>query len=136
MLREARRLRDRGRVVIDTSRVSAAQVIGDRNQLGRAVQNLLDNAERHAVTTVTVTLDESDGIARLTVTDDGSGIEPAQRERVFERFTRLDDARTRDAGGTGLGLAITRDIVERHGGTIRLADGPTTRFVLEVPARP
>ena len=59
VLREARRLRDRGRVVIDTSRVSAAQVIGDRNQLGRAVQNLLDNAERHAVTTVTVTLDET-----------------------------------------------------------------------------
>jgi signal transduction histidine kinase len=136
VLREARRLRDRGRVVIDTSRVSAAQVIGDRNQLGRAVQNLLDNAERHAATTVTVTLDESDGIARMTVTDDGSGIDPAQRERVFERFTRLDDARTRDSGGSGLGLAITRDIVERHGGTIRLDDGPTTRFVLEVPARP
>lgn len=136
VLREARRLRDRGRVVIDSSRVSAAQVLGDRNQLGRAVQNLLENAERHAATTVTVTLHESDGVARLTVTDDGPGIEPAQRERVFERFTRLDDARARDAGGSGLGLAITRDIVERHGGWIRLDDGPTTRFVLAVPARP
>jgi signal transduction histidine kinase len=134
VLREARRLRDRGRVVIDTSRVSAAQVTGDRNQLGRAVRNLLDNAERHAVTTVTVTLDESDGNARLTVTDDGSGIEPTQRARVFERFTRLDDARTRDSGGSGLGLAITRDIVERHGGTVGLAEGLTTRFVLEIPA--
>jgi signal transduction histidine kinase len=123
-------------VVIDTSQVSAAQVTGDRNQLSRAVQNLLDNAERHATTTVTVTLDEIDGTARLTVTDDGAGIEPAQRERVFERFTRLDDARTRDSGGSGLGLAITRDIVERHGGTIHLADSVATRFVLELPVRP
>jgi signal transduction histidine kinase len=136
VLREARRLRARGRVVIDTTRVSAAQVNGDRHQLGRAVQNLLDNAERHAVTLVTVTLDEIDGTARLTVGDDGAGIEPAQRERVFERFTRLDDARTRDAGGSGLGLAITRDIVQRHGGTIGLADGIATQFVVELPARP
>jgi signal transduction histidine kinase len=111
-------------------------VTGDRSQLSRAVQNLLDNAERHAATSVTVALDEIDGTTRLTVTDDGAGIEPAQRERVFERFTRLDDARTRDSGGSGLGLAITRDIVQRHGGTIHLADGPTTRFVLELPARP
>ena len=62
--------------------------------------------------------------ARLTVSDDGAGIEPASGERVFERFTRLDDARTRDSGGSGLGLAITRDIVHRHGGTIHLADSP------------
>ena len=61
------------------ARVSAAQVIGDRNQLGRAVRNLLDNAERHAATTVTVTLDEIDGIARLTVSDDGSGSSPTHR---------------------------------------------------------
>ena len=54
--------------------------------------------------------------------------------QVCQRW--LDDARTRDAGGSGLGLAITRDIVERHGGTIHLADSPTTRFVLELPARP
>jgi signal transduction histidine kinase len=136
VLREARRLRDRGRVLTDTSRVSAVQVTGDRDQLSRAVQNLLENAERHAATTVTVALDEIHGTARLTVTDDGAGIEPAQRERVFERFTRLDDARTRDSGGSGLGLAITRDIVERHGGTIHLAEGLATRFVVELPARP
>jgi signal transduction histidine kinase len=69
------------------------------------------------------------------VSDDGTGIPTDKRAEVFERFTRLDEARTRDAGGTGLGLAITRDIVERHGGTIRLADGPATTFVVELPAR-
>jgi signal transduction histidine kinase len=105
------------------------------SQLTRAVQNLLDNAERHASTTVTVTLAETDGLARLTVSDDGAGIAADKRGEVFERFTRLDEARTRDVGGTGLGLAITRDIVERHGGTIRLADEPTTTFVVELPAR-
>jgi signal transduction histidine kinase len=84
---------------------------------------------------VTVTLDESDNLARLTVANDGAVIPPDMREHVFERFARLDEARTRDAGGSGLGLAITRDIVERHGGTIRVADGQPTRFVVELPLR-
>jgi signal transduction histidine kinase len=135
VLREVRRLSDRGRVRVEARGVSAAQVTGDRDQLGRAVKNLLDNAERHAARTVMVTLDETDNVARLTVTDDGSGIPPEQRERIFERFTRLDEARTRDAGGSGLGLAITRDIVERHGGTVVVADGHPTRFVIEMPSR-
>jgi signal transduction histidine kinase len=136
VLSETRRLVARGRVVVDSRGVSAAGVVGVPSQLTRAVQNLLDNAERHAATTVTVTLGELDGVALLTVSDDGAGISPDKRAEVFERFTRLDDARTRDAGGTGLGLAITRDIVERHRGTIRLADSPTTTFVVELPTRP
>jgi signal transduction histidine kinase len=136
VLREARRIGERGRVRVDLRGVSAAQVTGDRDQLGRAVRNVLDNAERHAATTVTVTLDETDGLARLTVADDGAGIPPEQRSRIFERFTRLDEARTRDAGGSGLGLAITSDIVQRHGGTVRLADGTVTQFVIDLPARP
>ena len=65
----------------------------------------------------------SDGQALLTVTDDGPGIPPADRERVFDRFTRLDDARARDAGGSGLGLAIVRELLRRSGGTITLTDG-------------
>jgi signal transduction histidine kinase len=135
VLGETRRLVERGEVNVDSRRVSAANVTGVPSQLTRAVQNLLDNAERHASTTVTITLSETDGVARLTVSDDGAGIPEDKRNEVFERFTRLDEARTRDAGGTGLGLAITRDIVERHGGTIRLADGPATIFVVELPAR-
>jgi signal transduction histidine kinase len=79
------------------------------------VANLLDNAVRHARGAVTVTLAEDEGTAVLVVADDGPGIPAADRERVFERFTRLDSARSAD-GGAGLGLAIARDIAERHGG--------------------
>ena len=73
-----------------------------------SVRNLLDNAARHADSTVTVALHESESAAVLSVVDDGPGIPPDQRDRVFERFARLDDARTRDDGGTGLGLAIAQ----------------------------
>ena len=134
VLREARRLAERGRVRVDLRGVSAAAVDGDPRQLTRAVRNLFDNAERHAITVVTVVLGERDDRVRFTVSDDGDGIPPRSREVVFERFSRLDDARSRDAGGTGLGLAIVRDIVERHGGTIHLDDSPRTRFVVELPA--
>ncbi|GFJ88564.1 hypothetical protein Prum_022060 [Phytohabitans rumicis] len=71
----------------------------------------------------------------ITVTDDGPGIPVADRDRVFDRFTRLDDARARDAGGAGLGLAIVRELVRRYGGTVRLADaGPGLRAEVRLPA--
>jgi signal transduction histidine kinase len=135
VLRQVRRVRADSRVAVDVSRVSAAQVVGDPDQLGRAVRNLADNAVRHAAAEVTFTLVEADGVARLTIADDGPGIPPSARERVFDRFARLDDARVRDDGGTGLGLAITRDIVEAHGGTVVVDDGPGpgARFVVTIP---
>jgi signal transduction histidine kinase len=136
VLREARRLRERGRVSVDVSAVSAAQTMGDVQQLARATRNLLDNAERHAAGAVTIALVERDGRARLTVSDDGDGIASADRLHIFERFSRLDDARSRDAGGTGLGLAIVRDIVGRHGGSIRVEDGLPTTFVIDLPLNP
>jgi signal transduction histidine kinase len=122
---------------VDTRGVTPVQVPGDEAQLGRAVGNLLDNAVRHARRAVTVTLAERDGDAVLTVADDGPGVPADERERVFQRFTRLDDARSAD-GGAGLGLAIARDIAERHGGTLTLDDDPTrgARFVLRLPVRP
>jgi len=140
VLTEAEQLRLEGDATIDIRGVSAAQVLGDRDQLARAVHNLTENASRYATSTVTMTLGERDGLAVLTVEDDGPGIAPAERERVFERFTRLDEARGADAGGTGLGLAITRDIVEGHGGQITI-DGSVergSRFVVTLPvaARP
>lgn len=94
--------------------------------LGRLLTNLLDNAERHAATTVHVRLavDPVRGLALLDVEDDGPGIPPADRERVFERFTRLDDARSRDHGGSGLGLPIARDIARHHHGTLTVTPTP------------
>jgi signal transduction histidine kinase len=120
---------------MDTSAVNSVMVSGDREGLRRAVTNLLDNASRHANSTVAVTLHRDDSTVELTVADDGDGISPADRERVFERFTRLDGARDRDEGGTGLGLAIVRTAVAAHGGTVHVEDaGPGARFVVRLPA--
>jgi len=121
---------------IDTRGVAPVQLAGDEAQLARAVGNLLDNAVRHADGAVTVTLAERDGYAVLTVADDGPGIPVAERERIFERFTRLDDARSAD-GGAGLGLAIAREIAARHGGSLRLTDGGAAgaRFALRLPVQ-
>ncbi|MFE3450013.1 sensor histidine kinase [Nonomuraea sp. NPDC059194] len=103
-------------------------------QLRRALTNLLDNAQRHAESSVAVSLHSDGDFAVLAVQDDGAGISPAERERVFERFTRLDAARSRDAGGTGLGLAIVRDVAVAHRGDIRVDDSPRgARFVLRLP---
>ncbi|RAY11256.1 two-component sensor histidine kinase [Actinomadura craniellae] len=110
-------------------------VRGVPTQLVRLLTNLLDNAERHAESAIDVRLRRDGGHAVLTVADDGAGIPEADRERVFERFTRLDSARSRDSGGTGLGLAIARDIAVAHGGSLHIADAPRgARFVLRLPA--
>ncbi|HEX5202415.1 MAG TPA: ATP-binding protein [Actinoplanes sp.] len=102
--------------------------------IGRVVANLIDNAERHARSRVTVEVADEGEYARITVRDDGPGIPPEDRERVFDRFTRLDDARARDAGGTGLGLAIVRELVRRHGGTVTLGDAsPGLRVDVRLP---
>ncbi|MBI1297280.1 HAMP domain-containing protein [bacterium] len=97
-------------------------VNGDRWRLNQVLQNLLTNAIRHtpAEGTVVVKTDETDGEVVLSVTDSGDGIDPAQIGRVFERFYRVDKARSRDAGGAGLGLAIARALVEAHGGRIEV----------------
>jgi Signal transduction histidine kinase len=109
-------------------------VCGARIQLIRLVSNLVSNARRHAESGVAVRVTSADGQAVLAVTDDGAGIEPADRERVFERFVRLEDGRRRDAGGSGLGLAISRDIAHAHRGTLRIEDSPHgARFVLRLP---
>jgi len=111
------------------------EVTGEPDALGRVVANLLDNAVRHAKSQVRVTVTAHGTYRLISVTDDGPGIPAADRERVFDRFTRLDDARARDAGGSGLGLAIVRELVRRHGGTVGLADaGPGLRVDVRLPA--
>jgi signal transduction histidine kinase len=112
-------------------------VPGDESQLGRLLRNLLDNAARHAAGTVTVSLRPAGASVLLEVGDDGPGIPAADRERVFGRFTRLDDDRSRDHGGTGLGLAIVAGIAARHGGDVHIADSDRgARVVVRLPVTP
>ncbi|GHA65414.1 ATP-binding protein [Streptomyces termitum] len=99
------------------------EVRGHRGRLARVLDNLLDNARRHAASRITVELRAEGPDAVLTVTDDGHGVAPGDRERIFERFVRLDEARGRDEGGAGLGLSIARDLAERHGGTLTAGAG-------------
>ena len=135
VLEETVRLRAGSRVVIDASAVSAAPVRGSREQLARLVRNLLENAERHATSRVEVALRDGGTAVELVVRDDGPGIPPEQRRRVFDRFVRLDDARSREAGGSGLGLAIVASVARRHGGTVDVGDGPGgATFVVRLPA--
>ncbi|MFV2001207.1 MAG: sensor histidine kinase [Acidimicrobiia bacterium] len=125
-------------ITIDTTRVSGAQVVGDKDSLTRLVRNLLENAVRFATDRIEMSLAELDGIAALTISDDGPGIPQADRAEVFERFTRLDEARDRGHGGTGLGLAICREIALHHSGSITVDNtrlGGAT-FTVEIPTRP
>jgi signal transduction histidine kinase len=112
-------------------------IMVDADELRRAVGNLIDNAVRHARTRVEVAARVDQSWAVIRVSDDGTGIAPKDRERVFERFTRLDDARGRNSGGAGLGLAIVRELVIRAGGTVAfIAVEPpwSTRAELRLPA--
>ena len=101
--------------------------------LRRAITNLVDNARRHARSRVLVRLTEEDAMAVLTISDDGAGIPEGSEEAVFERFTRLDPART--GGGSGLGLAIAREVAAAHGGTLRLLNTgePGATFEMRLP---
>jgi signal transduction histidine kinase len=134
LLREAERVRTRSGLELDLHGVSAGQVVGDADQLRRAVRNVLENAERYAATRISASVTETDDTVELWIEDDGPGIPAALREQVFERFARIDDARSRDGSRTGLGLAITRAIVTAHGGRITVEDAPGARFVMRFPA--
>ncbi|GII64758.1 hypothetical protein Skr01_48430 [Sphaerisporangium krabiense] len=113
---------------------SGVMVYGERVGLTRLLHNLMDNAERHAHSMVKVTVEHRGDAAVLEVYDDGSGVPPEQREVIFERFTRLQEARAKDSGGTGLGLPIARQITEEHGGTLVVEDSPSgARFVARFP---
>lgn len=136
VLQEVRRVRN-PTIRVDAGGVSAGQVLGDRTALDRIARNLLDNAVRHATTTVTVSLTSTPDWVSLAISDDGPGVPPADRRRIFDRFTRLDDARSRDAGGAGLGLAIVHNVVLRHHGSIEVADNyPGALFTVALPAAP
>lgn len=134
LVREAVEGRLGDRVPVGVDLEADVEVTASALWLGRVVTNLVDNAQRYADRSVGVTLRTTARGAVLEVVDDGPGIPAADRERIFERFTRLDDSRSRDHGGAGLGLAIARDLSTHHGGTLTAEDcAGGARLVLRLP---
>ena len=130
---DAERLRKVGRVTVAVE-APPVRIQGDPGQLARALRNLTDNAARHAVGHVELRLRTDGTRVRVEVEDDGPGIPQEDRERVFERFVRLDESRTRASGGTGLGLAIAREISRAHGGSLYVdASTRGARLVMLLP---
>jgi len=116
--------------------IEAVRVTGDADALLRVLRNLVDNAAQHAATTLTLRVQITAGTAEVMVGNDGPPIAAADRERIFDRFVRLDDSRSRADGGTGLGLPIARDIIAAHGGTLTVDDlsqGAAMRIRLRLP---
>lgn len=124
------------RLPVDRSAVSAGRIRAKSDEIGRAVCHLLDNAARYGHSKISVGVNAEEHQIRMWVEDDGPGIAPADRDNVFERFTRLDDARNRDQGGSGLGLAVVKSVVDASGGFIKIEESPLggARFTLEWPA--
>ncbi|WP_329075963.1 HAMP domain-containing sensor histidine kinase [Streptomyces niveus] len=136
LVREEVSQRSTDRIPVTADVRGSVEVAGSRGQLARVLGNLLDNAQRHAAGEVRATVRRERGQVVLAVADDGSGVPETERERIFERFVRLDDARSRDDGGAGLGLAIARDVAHRHGGTLEAGRGEAggALFELRLPA--
>ena len=132
VLGQARALARSTHLRVDTSRVSGGQVAGRDTDLIRVIENLASNAVRYAATTISFAVHQFGDTVVLLVDDDGPGIDPADRDRVFERFQTFDDARTHTVSGSGLGLAIVTSIVEAHGGTVSVVDGPGGGACFEV----
>jgi signal transduction histidine kinase len=127
------------RVPVEVAYDEPMMIMGDAEELRRALWNLIDNAVRHARTRVEVAARVDHDQAVVSVSDDGPGIPPQDRERVFERFTRLDGARERSSGGAGLGLAIVRELITRSGGTVALTSARppwNIRAELRLPLAP
>ncbi len=128
------------RVAIAVEGERSLTVYGNDNQIATAVANLVENAIIYsgADTTVTVTVSSDDEHVKVAVADQGIGIAPTDVDRIFERFYRADQARSRSTGGTGLGLAIVKHIASNHGGRVDVSStlGGGSTFTLRLPARP
>lgn len=138
VLEAVRRLRGQRGIDVDARQVSGGRVAGDAQALRRLVDNLADNAARHARGHVAFGLRTEAREVVLIVDDDGPGIPAGDRDRVFERFVRLDASRARDAGGSGLGLAIVAKVAAAHGGSVAIADSPLggARIEVRLPGEP
>lgn len=126
-----------GIVVTKTLPENECHILGDDRQIESAIANLVENAVKYSERgdTVSVALSCDDTTAFVEVSDEGIGISPDHVDRVFERFYRVDQARSRQTGGTGLGLAIVRHVVNNHGGevNVRSTEGEGSTFVLSIP---
>jgi signal transduction histidine kinase len=132
---EIRRLRSASRHQV-SAHLTPVRIRGDARRIGQVLRNVLDNAERHALSRIRVVLRTTDTGAVITVDNDGDPVPEADRTRIFERFVRLDESRSREGGGSGLGLAIAAGIMSAHHGTIRAAESPAgeCRFEITCPA--
>jgi signal transduction histidine kinase len=115
--------------------ISPTRITGDPAGMSRMIRNLVNNAVRHANSLIVIEVSSPDRTAILSISDDGPGIAPAERTRVFERFVRLDSDRSRSSGGAGLGLAIVAEVVAAHGGTVSIDDRPGggTKVIVTLP---
>lgn len=118
---EARRLRANETVTVE-AHITPVRVTGDEARLGQMVRNLVENAAVAAHQRVRVSVSVSSDVALIEIEDDGNGVSPRDRERIFDRFVRLDTSRSRNSGGSGLGLAIVREIVRGHEGSITVGE--------------
>jgi two-component system sensor histidine kinase SenX3 len=144
VLREAvgqcQHMAQRHHVEISLDCENGAFVFGDRSQLVSALSNLIENAVKYSEADKLVrieTKEDAETVA-ITVADQGIGIAPADQERIFERFFRVDRARSRSTGGTGLGLSIVRHVVDNHGGKISVQseEGKGAIFTVSLPTTP
>ncbi|MDQ6751955.1 MAG: ATP-binding protein [Actinomycetota bacterium] len=134
---EVRRLRSTSLHRI-TAELSAARIVGDSRRLAQVLRNVLDNADRHALSHVHVRLAADASSTIIEIDDDGAPVPEADRQRIFERFVRLDESRSRESGGSGLGLAIAAGILAAHHGSIRATQSRAgeCRFEICFPAGP
>ncbi len=127
---------DRGISLIFTEN-SGIEILGDRRQIEMAIRNLIENAIHYSPdrTRVAISLQESGGLAEITISDQGVGIPEKDVERIFERFYRVDPARSRATGGTGLGLSIVKHVVTNHGGDVSVwsVEGAGSTFTVRLP---
>jgi two-component system OmpR family sensor kinase len=139
VIHDTRAVDGRHRISTDLKTPSIV-LTGDAGRLHQVFANLVGNAISHTPegTEIVVTAAIVNGMADVQVSDDGPGMDPEQAQRVFERFYRVDEGRSRDTGGTGLGLAIVKSIVEKHGGTVDVqsAPGEGATFAVRLPLTP
>jgi two-component system sensor histidine kinase SenX3 len=124
-------------ISVSISEIPNVTVLGDGDQLIMAIHNLLENAINYSPNNTNVSISSSiaDDIIEIVVTDQGIGIPEGELDRIFERFYRVDPARSRETGGTGLGLSIVKHVASKHGGEIKVWSSPNvgSSFALRLP---